>query len=313
MTNEIDLYLQYLEYEKNASSHTIESYNNDLIQFYKFLAGDYDATVDGTILGDAPKCELNIKSIGTDEIRSFVEFCFDRGLKKSSIKRKIATIKSFFKFLYNSDLLGVNPAQNVIFPRGEKKIPRFLYFEQVEKILNFPVKNFIDIRDRAILEVLYSSGARVSELASADVSSFDAGGSVIKVFGKGSEERLVFLTGDTVEWVEDYLKERKKKFGEISGPLFVNNNGMRITVRGIFYIVIKRTKNAGIMFKVSPHTFRHSFATELLNRGADIRAVQEMLGHKNLSTTQVYTHTTKDRLKRIYNRYHPHAGGNHAK
>ncbi len=315
MRSEIDLFMQYLEYEKNASRKTVESYNNDLMQLYRFFAGDFSEEMKNTDYGTGAPVEngdMAIGSIGRDDIRAFVEFCFDRGLEKSSIKRKIAAIKSFFKYLYNNYHIKENPARNVLFPRTDKNLPNFLYARQVDSILDFPLESFIDIRDRALLEVLYSSGARVSEIASSDVNDLDSNG-VLRVMGKGSVERGVFITESTVERIESYLTERKKAFRDASGPLFVNSRNRRITVRGIFYIVVKRSRAAGIHVKTTPHTFRHSFATELLNRGADIRAVQEMLGHRNLSTTQIYTHTTKERLKKVYRRFHPHSGDTHGK
>jgi site-specific recombinase XerD len=161
-----------------------------------------------------------------------------------------------------------------------------------------------------MLEVFYSTGARVSELADADIDDIDFDNGTLRVTGKGSKERIVFLTDGSIRWIQQYFNERKKKFGSLTKPLFVNNNGGRLTVRGISFILEGRARATGIIGRISPHVLRHSFATELLNRGADIRAVQEMLGHKNLSTTQIYTHTTKERLKRIYEQYHPHAGGN---
>ncbi len=317
MVNEIDSFFEYLEYEKNASVKTLESYSDDLIQFHKFLMGDdidekcshEDYFVDVEVKDD----DVDIDSVGQDEIRAFIEYCYDRGLEKSSISRKIACLRSFFKYLYNNDYISANPSTDIHFPKSGKKIPKFLHYNQMEELLNFELKSFIDYRDKTLLEVFYSSGARVSEIASADVEDMYFENGSLKVLGKGGGERTVFLTEDTCVWLKRYLEKRKKKFGNIDGPLFVNNKGAKITVRGIFYIIEKRARACGLTLKVSPHTLRHSFATELLNQGADIRAIQEMLGHKNLSTTQVYTHTTKERLKEVYDRYHPHSSRNFGK
>jgi integrase/recombinase XerC len=231
-------------------------------------------------------------------------------MKKTSISRKIACIRSFFKFLYNNDYISHNPAVKIHFPKKGKQIPKFLFFNQIEELMSFDIKGFIDYRDRALLELFYSSGARVSEVASADIKRLYLEGGTLKVMGKGGSERMVFLTEESISWMKKYLSKRKEKFGGIDEPLFVNNKGKRITVRGIFYIIVKRARQTGLLQSVSPHTLRHSFATELLNQGADIRAIQEMLGHKSLSTTQIYTHTTKERLKEVYDRFHPHSSRN---
>ncbi len=314
MVNEIDQFMQYLEYEKNFSTRTIESYNDDLMQFHNFLLGNVtdekysfdDYGVDVAIKDD----DVLITSLDLNEITGFIEYCYDKGLKRSSISRKIASLRSFFKFLYNNNLINRNPALKIHFPKKESQIPKFLYLDQIEDLMNFDVKTFIDYRDRALLEIFYSSGARVSEIASADIKNLIFDSNSLKVLGKGREERTVFLTDECVIWLKKYLNARNKKFKKLDDPLFINTKGKRITVRGIFFIIEKRARQCGLPINISPHTLRHSFATELLNQGADIRAIQEMLGHKNLSTTQIYTHTTKERLKEIYDRFHPHSAQN---
>jgi integrase/recombinase XerC len=308
MINEIDLFMDYLAIEKNSSEKTVDSYNKDLIQFMNFLHGDYEENgfsynIGVKIVND----EVLIESINAEDITGFIEYLYDKKLKRSSIERKIAAIKTFFKFLYIREIIQKTPAEKIFYPKKESRLPKFLYNKQILDILNFERNNFFDFRDRAIIEVFYSTGARVSELSLADLSDLDFDNMRLKVTGKGREERIVFLTAETIQSVKEYLVEREKEFSCTSGPLFVNRFGARLTVRGIYDIVNKRTSDAGIFNKISPHTLRHSFATEMLDQGADIRAVQEMLGHKNLSTTQVYTHTTKARLKRVYNQFHPHA------
>jgi integrase/recombinase XerC len=301
--------MDYLLSERNASRMTVKSYNDDLVQFAAFLAGLEDEEFQ-TQKGDS---DLAAGEITPELIRAFVESCYDRSLKKSSISRKIACLKSFFTYLYNERIIDRNPAAEVSFPRREKPLPRFLYNGEVERILDFPVESFPDFRDRAILETFYATGARVSELAVAEYVDLDLNARSLRVLGKGARERVVFLTDDAVKRIREYLAERRKLFGSLDGPLFVNARGGRLSARGIFGIVDKRSRAAGLLARVSPHTLRHSFATELLNNGADIRAVQEMLGHRNISTTQVYTHVTKSRLKKVYSRCHPHSDENYGK
>ncbi|HOD15342.1 MAG TPA: tyrosine-type recombinase/integrase [Spirochaetota bacterium] len=309
MNPEIDQFMAYLRIEHNASPRTVEAYSRDLLQFNRFLCGEGDGSLDRyEVRARIENDDAVVSSITGDDITAFIEYSYDSGLKRSSIERKIASLKSFFNFLYNREYILKNPAEKVGYPKKESRLPRFLHLNQVESVVDFPVETFIDHRDRAILEAFYSTGARVSELCTADVVDIDFESGRLRVMGKGSVERIVFLTDGTVRMIRAYLLERQKKFGSAGGPLFVNNRGRRITSRAVYDIVVKRAKAAGLMDRVSPHTLRHSFATELLDRGADIRAVQEMLGHKNLSTTQVYTHTTKERLKKVFQTFHPHAG-----
>ena len=316
MISEIDSFLEYLKFEKNSSPKTVDSYNDDLMQFYKFLTGNMGDSIDLSRYDVNVKVEnddVDIKSIGKDDITAFIEFCYDNGLKRSSISRKIACLRSFFKHVYNENIIEKNPALKITFPKRERNIPKFLHINEIEALFEFELNDFFDYRDRALLEVFYSSGARVSEIASADCENFNTENGTLKVHGKRSTERMVFLTDNCIKWLNHYFKQRRKEFGEAEGPLFINNKGERITERGIFYIIDKRHTASGLAGSISPHTLRHSFATELLNQGADIRAIQEMLGHKNISTTQIYTHTTKERLKRVYEEFHPHSSKNYGK
>jgi site-specific recombinase XerD len=307
MIAEIDYFMRYLQSEKNSSEKTLESYGRDLKQFCDFLC-DAASRKKYEVLAPLADDDVPVATIVGQDITAFIEYSYDNGLKRSSIERRIASIKSFFNFLFRKGYLGENPAARIGYPKKESRLPKFLHLNQIENLLDFDLKGFIDFRDRAILETFYSTGARVSELCLSDIADLDFENSRLKVSGKGAEERIVFLTGGTAELIRNYLNERRKKFGSISDPLFVNNRGKRITVRGVYDIVAKRARSSGIVGRVSPHTLRHSFATELLNRGADIRAVQEMLGHKHLSTTQVYTHTTRERLKKVFEKFHPHSG-----
>ena len=293
MDAEIDLFMRYLQTERNSPDTTLRSYSNDLAQFVSFL--------------ESTGASSAVSDITPKMIRSFLDYLYDNDLARSSMERKLACLKSFFSFLHRKDFLPSDPTSEVVFQKKEKKVPRFLYGVQVDRILDFPIESFRDMRDRALLDLFYSTGSRVSEITSARMEDLNLNRSTLKVLGKGSVERIVFLTPESVSSMKRYLAERRSLFGVPNGSVFVNNKGEPITVRGVFYIINRRARDAGFVDYVSPHTFRHTFATELLNRGADIRAVQEMLGHKNLSTTQIYTHTTKKRLADIYNRCHPHA------
>jgi site-specific recombinase XerD len=306
----VDIFLNYLLYEKNYSEKTADAYRIDIMQLYDFLSGDVEESFKGyyeidTILING---EPDIKSITSNDLRSFIEYCFDRKLKKSSLERKIAVMKSFFTFLVRRDFIESDPSKKLIFPKREHRLPRFLYVKEYESLMNFPVNNFYDARDRAVLSMFYSTGARISEIQGSEISHLDLNSGRLKVRGKGSEDRIVFLTEESIRFLKEYIDYRKKKFKTFEGPLIVNKNGEGISIKGIYNLVIKRAAMAGLSHKITPHTLRHSFATEMLNQGADIRAVQEMLGHKSLSTTQKYTHTTKGRLQMVYNKFHPHAG-----
>lgn len=243
MYAEIDRFMDYLLSERNASRMTVKSYNDDLVQFAAFLAGLEDEEFQ-TQKGDS---DLAAGEITPELIRAFVESCYDRSLKKSSISRKIACLKSFFTYLYNERIIDRNPAAEVSFPRREKPLPRFLYNGEVERILDFPVESFPDFRDRAILETFYATGARVSELAAAEYVDLDLNARSLRVLGKGARERVVFLTDDAVKRIREYLAERRKLFGSLDGPLFVNARGGRLSARGIFGIVDKRSRAAGLL------------------------------------------------------------------
>ncbi|MCL2154586.1 MAG: tyrosine-type recombinase/integrase [Leptospirales bacterium] len=310
MYNLIDSFIDYISFEKNYSANTVEHYRIDLFQLVDFLTDNIKSEFKNYYELDCSisDSEPIIATVSLADLRSFLEYCFDRGLKKSTIERKVAVLKSFFSFLYNKEIILDNPAKKLTFPRKDKRLPKFLYLKEYDALVDFEINDFFDLRDKAILTLFYSTGARISELTDSLISHLDLTSKRLKIKGKGSIERILFLTDESADLLKKYLHERDKKFKARSEYVFVNKNGKHITVRGIYNIVMKRAGAAGLSYKLSPHTLRHSFATELLNNGADIRAVQEMLGHKNLSTTQVYTHTTKSRLKKIYDQYHPHSG-----
>lgn len=310
MYNYIDAFLDYIIYEKNYSSNTAGDYRSDLLQLTDFLSGRVEESfkdyyeLDCIVTDDEPE----IGTVTVSDLRSFIEYCFDRKLKRSSIERKIAVIKSFFTFLYRRELVASNPSKKLIYPKKEKRLPKFLYLKEYNELTDFEITDFFDLRDKAVIALFYSTGARISEIAGSQVADLDLSAGRLKVSGKGSVERILFLTRESASLLKKYLSQRDRMFSDKSEFIFVNKSGKGISVRGMYNLVMKRAKAAGLSYKLSPHTLRHSFATELLNNGADIRAVQEMLGHKSLSTTQVYTHTTKARLKKVYDMYHPHSG-----
>jgi len=310
MYPEIDRFSDYIRVEKNYSLKTVEEYQRDLWQLCDFLTGtglpaEYNGyyELDCSLVNGEPL----ISTITINDLRDFFDYCYQRGLKKASIERKIASIKSFFLYFYRSNIIESNPAGRLTFPKRESRLPKFLNLKEYEALMEFPVNSLFDARDRALISLFFSTGCRISELQASSLNDLDMNSGRLKVTGKGSSERIVFLTDEARGCMNAYMKLRLEKYGKVSGPIFINRFGTKITVRGMYDIVIKRGKAAGLSHKLTPHTLRHSFATELLNRGADIRAVQEMLGHSSLSTTQVYTHTTKDRLKKVYDNCHPHA------
>ncbi len=229
-----------------------------------------------------------------------------------SICRKISTVRSFFKFLSREGIVDINPTINLITPKIKKKLPSFLYLEEINKLIETPTGHTISgIRDRAILELLYGTGMRVGELVNLNISDIDLYEKTVRVFGKGSKERILPLGNPSIKAVKKYLTVRNIFRKNISinkndlDALFLNRFGGRLSVRSIRRLIIKYMKIAGLNKKISPHVLRHSFATHLLGGGADLRSVQELLGHESLSTTQIYTHITKERLKVIYKKSHP--------
>jgi len=290
MQRYIDKFRTYLSIEKNASPHTMLNYIRDLRDF----AGSIGSK--------------NVEEIDHLTIRKYLALMTGRNLSKKSIARKLSSLRTFFRFLYRDGYIKSNPAQGVSTPKQDKKLPVFLDEEKVEDLITSPSSGDMrGLRDRAVFETLYSTGIRVSELVSIDVKNIDFISGLIKVRGKGRVERLTPIGDKAVRSIRDYMEFRSKRGLGRTEALFLNKYGKRITDRSIRRIVDKYIKLCAIKDKISPHSLRHSFATHLLNRGADLRSVQELLGHKNLSTTQIYTHVSADRLKSVYDRAHPRA------
>jgi len=285
----IDRFLNYLNIEKNYSSHTISNYAADLRELGDFLES---------------RGGKDIKRIDYFLLRKLLSVLTEKKLNKRTLSRKISTMKSFFKFMLREGLIKSNPASSLIYPRLDKPLPNFLTEKEVLSMLKSPKgSELLILRDRAILEFLYSTGARVSEMVSLKMENVDFVSAIAKVRGKGRKERLLPLGEPALNSLKKYIDSRS----DSNPSLFVNKRGGTLTDRGVRDITYKYMKKAAMTSKVSPHTFRHSFATHLLNRGADLRSVQELLGHSSISTTQIYTHLTIDSLKSVYQKAHPRA------
>ncbi|MGE5381104.1 MAG: tyrosine recombinase XerC [Methylocystaceae bacterium] len=291
----VENFLNHMRVEKGASNMTIISYRTDLAQFFDFIAGLYRIQ----------QQEIDVDQINHRSVREYLSHLQNMGLSRSTTARKLAALRSFIKFLCREEILPGNPIATVSTPKQEKKLPRFLYPAEVDILLNAPKSEEpLGNRDRAILELLYATGMRVSELVALDLRDIDTGDGFVKVYGKGSKERLIPMGEKALQAITIYVKQYRKQLGNgFHDPtaLFLNRFGQRLTTRSVRNIINKYVEQVAINQKVSPHTLRHTFATHLLDGGADLRAVQEMLGHVKLSTTQVYTHLTRERLKTVHN------------
>jgi len=297
-------YINYLRYERNASPHTIRNYHSDLLQFRDYLQG-----------GD-PQAKWDLNNIDALRIRGFLAFLYEREKKKSSIARKLAAVRAFYKFLAKEGVLASNPAATVSTPKLDKTLPRIMTEEEMNTFLDRlgeAVKSGEPImrRDRAILELLYASGLRVSELSGLDLRSVNFGDGMLLVLGKGRKERIVPFGAKAKQALEDYLPVREKIMMEGKKPgqtaLFLNTRGDRLTTRSVNRLVKKCVCQFGPNVRVSPHSLRHAFASHLLTEGADLRAIQEMLGHRSLATTQKYTQVSIKQLIEVYDKAHPKA------
>lgn len=292
----IHQFIQYLSMEKNASTHTCRCYKKDLEEFENFLKNS-NIKID-------PFGQLEIEKVDRFDIRRYLSF-LHRKNRKSSIARKLSTLRSFYRYLIREKVISTNPAKVVSTPKVEKPLPTTLTVDEAFRLMDSPKREEVEggVRDRAILELLYSSGLRVGELVGLNFNDLDLTLGIIKVFGKGRKERIVPVGSKALDALKAYLEKRKDR--EANSPLFINSRGGRLTARSVDRIIKKYSQNSGIIRKVSPHTLRHTFATHLLDAGADIREIQEMLGHSNLSTTQRYIHLTPGKLMEVYDKAHP--------
>ncbi len=293
MNNYIEKFLNYLRYEKNYSENTLIGYNNHLNLFKSFLNDRKIA---------------NIKSIDYTLIRSYINYLYDKKYNSKSICNHISSLRSFFKYLKNEDIILTNPMILIENPKLEKKLPKYLYYEDIEKILSIPDLNTdVGIRDSLILEMLYVTGIRVSELVNIKIADIDFSSKRIKITGKGNKQRIVMYGKKCSDLLSKYLNIRCNFLKDSSDYLFLGVKGKKINDRVIRKFINDISIKAGINLKISPHTFRHTFATHMLNEGADLRSVQELLGHENLATTTIYTHVTNERLRSVYLHTHPRA------
>jgi integrase/recombinase XerC len=283
----VDEFLGYLAVERGASSHTLRGYRSDL--------ADCSAFLERRRLGVLAAADARA-------LRAYLADLHERGLARTSVARRLAALRSFYRFLVHRGQARANPARELSSPKLPKRLPTYLPIDESEALLRADGPTTATTsRDRAVLELFYATGVRVAELAGLSVEDLDLRDGAVRVFGKGSKERIVPVGGKAVRALRAYLG------GRADGPLFLNGRGGRLTVRSLHRIVRGRARAAGLSRRVSPHTLRHTFATHLLDAGADLRLIQELLGHSRLGTTQKYTHVTTDRLMKVYDAAHPRA------
>jgi integrase/recombinase XerD len=280
-------FLNYLLVDKGLSNNTVKAYEADISSFFQWLDNE----------------DLKYKNLQEDHINQYISFLFQRKMRSSSVNRKISSIKSFYIFLVKRNFVKNSPLNDLFTPKQEKYLPESMSEAEVDKLLNSPdVSNKIENRDKAMIEMLYATGMRISELVNLKITDVDMKRCVVKVFGKGSKERLVPFGETALDSLRSYLNEREQSS---SKEIFLSNRGKKMTrvafwQRVKVYLIRENLKNS-----ISPHTLRHAFATHLLNRGADLRSVQLLLGHSDLSTTQIYTHIAKQRLSDVLKKHHP--------
>ena len=285
----LDGFIESLKNERNFSPYTQINYRIDLDQLFSFLA----------------EKDVPLFSVGRQAAREFLYRLEEKKFSRRSLSRKISAVRSFFRWLIREGKAKANPFELISTPKLQKKLPNFLYREEVEKLLEMPdTGELAGKRDRAILELLYGSGVRVSEAIKLNLSDLDLDSGEIRVFGKGRKERIVLIGKYGKAAIGDYLSSREKT---LNRAVFLNQRGQRLTQRSIERLIKVYARKAGIDKPITPHTLRHTFATQLLSGGADLRTVQELMGHSSLSTTQVYTHVTKEKLKSVYDLAHPRA------
>lgn len=315
VTPMVKSFLDYLKLERHFSDYTIKSYGADLAQFAQFIGGEIGRSASSTAQLPAPKdhSELDQRLLKVEplNVREFLAYLYGQNYTKSTTARKLATLRSFYKFLIRRGQLAVHPLSTIRTPKQEKRLPKCLDLEQVQKLLDAPGDgDLLSARDKAMLEVLYSSGIRVSELVDLTFQDLDLQEGVLRVKGKGRKERLTPIGSQAIRALQKYFDLRQTTLSPEAAAnpkVFLNKHGESLSTRSVRRKLDKYLTMAGLDPGISPHTLRHSFATHLLNNGADLRSVQELLGHQSLSTTQVYTHLTTAKMKQVYDQAHPRA------
>jgi integrase/recombinase XerD len=293
LQNILKNYTDFLKIEKRYSTNTVQAYRRDISRFLDFA-------------GEGP-----LESFDSTSIRSYIMKCLDEGRNSRSTARYLSSLKSFFNFLCEEKYLRGNPAQILESPKLWRKLPNVVGLDEVEALLACPdPKTLLGVRDKAMVEVLYATGLRVSELVSLKSTDVDLEVGYIRSMGKGAKERVVPLGAVAIEAVQDYIDVARRVLlnGKTAHELFITRLGRKMTRQGFWKILKAYALKANIKTSVSPHTLRHAFATHLLERGADLRSVQEMLGHADISTTQIYTHILQDRMRKVHDKFHPRAG-----
>jgi len=291
----ISSFLTHVKVEKGLSSNTVSAYHRDLAKFDEF----------------AKKSRLSLESVSRDDLVDFLASLYRQKLESKTVARHLVTLRNFFRYAPIQDLIAADPSVNLESPKIRRSLPGYLRLEEVERLLAEPdSKTSLGLRDRAMLEVLYSTGLRVSELTGLRVTDLDTKVGCVRCIGKGDKERIVPVGKKALGMVDKYLRDARPKLlakGASTPTLFVNRRGRQLSRVGVWKILSAYGRRAGLRTALTPHMLRHSFATHLLERGADLRSVQLMLGHADISTTQIYTHVVEERLKQIYKAHHPRA------
>ncbi len=292
MTNYIDGYLNYIYIEKKLSINTKEAYQRDLYKFFSFLE---------------EKNVTNISIIKEKDIESYIEYLKINNISNRSINRYIVSIKNFYKYLVREEHITNNPSENIELPKLRSSLPKVLSIAEIDKLLDIIPTNALEYRNKAMLELLYATGLRVSELINLKINNINLDMNIVRCMGKGKKERIVPIGDIATRWLKEYINVYRYLLmkNHITDSLFLNNHGKQITRQGFFLIVKKLAKEKNINKHFSPHSLRHSFATHLLDGGADLRSIQEMLGHSDIVTTSIYTHVANNTIIKHYNEYHP--------
>lgn len=289
----IDMYLNYLKIVKKYSDKTILSYSDDLIEYNEFLGNNF----------------INILNIDLNTTKEYLKYLYERKINKNSISRKLSSIRSFYNYLLKEQIITNNYFNNIPNPKKELYLPKYLKDEELDKIFSVcNMNNPINERDTLIIELLYATGIRVSELVNIKIKDINRGEKSIKVLGKGDKERIVLYNNHTEKALDTYLNDGYHSFNkQNNGYLILNKNGGKLSERYVRVIINNLVRKAGLDIKISPHTIRHTFATDMLEEGADLMTVKELLGHESLNTTSIYTHVTNEQIKKTYNMAHPRA------